>query len=141
MADYSNAQKLAAIVAEWSRPAISQLASSKISKMGWVQSLQGSIMSLGIVGENYDISSDIQPLMSPVINAIIEPMLVEQFSKIPDAIIPRIARNIVDEVSRNGSYSLLDGLVVLESSDLEELHNLVELNLPCDEQEHYNIVR
>lgn len=141
MADFSNAQKLAAIVSEWARPAIAQIASSKMASMGWMKSLQGSIMSLGLVGNNYNIASDIQPLMMPVINSLVEPMLVEQFSKIPDAAIPQMARSIVEEVEKNGSLSLLDGLIVLEQADLEELQNLIDKNLPCDNVERYNIVR
>lgn len=141
MADFSNAQKLAAIVSEWARPAIAQVASSKISSFGFVQSMQSSIMSLGLVGGNYNIVSDLQPLMKPIINAVVEPMLVTQFSKIPDQAIPQMARTIVEEVRKNGSLSLLDGLVVLEAQDLDELQNLVEKNLPCDSVEHYNIIR
>lgn len=141
MADFTNAQKLAAIISEWARPAISQIASSKITSMGWVKSLQGSIMSLGLVGNDYNIAADIQPLLNPVVSAIVEPMLVEQFSKLPDQVIPQVARSIIDAVSKNGSLSLLNGLIVLEAQDIDELQDLVEKNLPCGNVEHYNIVR
>ena len=141
MADFSNAQKLAAIVSEWARPAIAQIASSKLSSMGWMRSLQGSIMSLGLVGNNYNIASDLQPLMTPVISAIIEPMLLEQFKKIPDAAIPLMARNIIEEIEMSGSMSMLDGLIVIEQTDINELRDLIEKNLPCDNSEHYNIIR
>lgn len=141
MAEFTNAQKLAAIVSEWARPAISQVASSKISSFGWMKSLQGSIMSLGLTGSSYNIVNDIQPLVDPVLKAMIEPLLTEQFSKIPDAAIPHIARNIVERLGENGSISLLDGLVVLEKADMEELKGLVEKNLPYGNVEHYNIVR
>lgn len=142
MADFSNAQKLAAIVTEWSRPAIAQIAASKMaSSIGWLKSIQDSVIALGIVGSNYDIKQDIQPLMMPVINAIVEPMLVEQFSKIPDAAIPMMARNIIEEIRNKGSMSLLDGLIVLDQSDVNELQNLVERNLPCDNVEPYKVIR
>lgn len=141
MADFSNAQKLAAIVSEWARPAIVQVASSKMSSMGWVKSLQGSIMSLGLVGGNYDITADLQPLMAPIVNSMVEPLLAEQFAKIPDAVIPQMARSIVDELEKNGTLTLLDGLVVLDAGDIDELRGLVERNLPCQCDEHYNIVR
>lgn len=141
MAEYSNAQKLAAIVSEWSRPAIAQIAASKISTMGWIKSLQDSIVGLGIAGSNYNIAQDIQPLVMPIINAIVEPMLVERFSKIPDVAIPQMARNIVEEIKNKGSISLLDGLIVLDHSDVEELQNLIEKNLPYDNVEPYKVIR
>lgn len=141
MADFSNAQKLAAILSDWAKPAIAQIASSKMSNIGFVKSIQDSIIGLGIVGRNYNIASDIQPLIKPAIEAIVEPMLAEQLSKIPDVAIPQMARNIIDELGRTGSLSILDGLIVLEAADIEELRTLVERNLPCAVHESYKVIR
>lgn len=141
MADYTNAQKLAAIVADWARPAIGQVASSKMSSFGWVKSINGTLMSLGLVGNNYNIVTDIQPMLDPLVASLVEPMLAEQFAKIPDAAIPQLARNILAEIRNKGSMSLLDGLVVIDQSDVNELQNLVERNLPSTDVEHYNIIR
>lgn len=141
MADFTNAQKLAAIVSEWARPALSQIASSKISNLQWVRTLQDGIVGLGLAGSNYDIAQDLQPLLQPAINAIIEPMLADSFSKIPDAAIPQMARDIVEELTRKGSMTLLDGLIVLDQTDVEQLRNLVGRNLPYDSNEHYKIIK
>lgn len=140
MAEFSNSQILAAIVAEWSRPAISQIAADKLSKISWIQNLQSGIASLGIFDGNYDISKDLQPFMIPAIDAIIEPMLQIQFAKLPDYAIPEMARNIVNNMEKAGSVSLLNGLVVLEKADFEDLRKLIDANLPIKESNnHYKV--
>lgn len=140
MAEFSNSQILAAIVAEWSRPAISQIAADKLSKISWIKSLQSGIQSLGIFDGNYDISKDLQPIMIPAIDAIIEPMLQAQFAKIPDNVIPEMARNIVNNMEKAGSVSLLNGLVVLDKADFADLRKLLDANLPIKESNnHYKV--
>lgn len=140
MADYTNAQKLAAILADWARPAIAQVAASRLENFGWVRNLQDGIKNLGIVGNNYSIASDLNPLLKPIINAIVEPMLEAQLSKIPDAAIPHMARNIVNEIGSKGQMTFLDGLIVLEPKDVGELQRLVEMNLPCDKTDGYQVI-
>lgn len=133
MAEFSNSQILAAVVSEWARPAISQIAADKLGKMSWMQTLQSGISSLGIIDGAYDIAKDLQPIMMPAIDAIIEPMLQTQFAKIPDYAIPQMARNIVNNMEGAGTVSLLNGLVVLDTADFAELRKLLDANLPLPE--------
>lgn len=140
MAEFSNAQKLSAVVAEWLRPAVAQIASSKLGAMSWMQQLQTGIMGLGIVGSGYNISDDLLPILSPAVESLIEPMLYEQFRKLPDAAIPKMARDIADNLEKSGKMSLLDGLVDIDANDIKLLKRMIEKNLPLSESKTYKVI-
>lgn len=137
---YTNSQKLAAVLSEWARPAISQIASSKIAELPFMMSLQSTIEGLGIVGNGYSIVSDISPFIQPVIDSMITPMLEGYFKNIPDEAIPKTAKAIVEQMKAQKNVSLLNGLLVLEQSDVEELEKLLDKNLPITEDESYKVI-
>lgn len=139
MADFSNAQKLAAVVSEWARPAIAQIATEKIVALPWMAELQQSMMNVGLVGNGYRITQDIQPILIPAVNALITPMLEQQFGRVPDSAIPQMARDIVKQWQHQGSVRLLDGLITLEERDISELKDLIEANLPLNESQTYQV--
>lgn len=140
MADFSNSQKLAAVVSEWVRPAISQIASSKLMTIPFMQSLQCTIGGSGLVGNNYKLESDIQPFIQPIINSLITPIMAKHFANIPDSAIPTTARAIVNQMIQQGTYSILDGLVTFESDDILELDSLITKNLPIESEETYKVI-
>lgn len=140
MANYTNSQKLAAVLSEWARPAISQIASSKIAELPFMMSLQSTIDGLGIVGNGYSIVSDISPFIQPVIDSMITPMMERYFKNIPDEAIPKTARAIVEQMKTQKNVSLLNGLLVLEPSDVEELEKLLAKNLPITDDESYKVI-
>ena len=57
--EYKNSQILAAVVSEWARPAISQIAAGNLMRLPMLQSLQAAIGSLGIVSGSYAIQKDL----------------------------------------------------------------------------------
>lgn len=130
---YSNAQKLAAVVSEWARPAIAQIAAQKIGNMGWMRSLQQGVVGMGLVDKSYNITKDIEPFLMPAINAMIEPTLISYFGNIPDEAIPKMAHEIVAKMGEGGGLSLFDGAVYLDNDDINELRMLLDANLPIDE--------
>lgn len=140
MANYTNSQKLAAVLSEWARPAIAQIASSKLAQMPFMQSLQATISGIGLVGDGYNIISDINPFIQPVINELITPFMEKYFKNIPDEAIPKTAKAIVSQMKNQGQVSLLDGLIVLEAADIDELDGLLEKNLPVEEMECYQVI-
>ena len=75
--DYTNSQILAAVVSEWARPAISQIAASNLMRLPMLQSLQATIDSLGLVSGSYALQKDIEPLIQPVVNSLVTPMLAK----------------------------------------------------------------
>lgn len=138
---YSNAEKLATVVAYWARPAISQVATTKLVQLPVMQSAQASLMASGMVGSGYSLASDIQPFVEPIINSLVTPMLNRYFEGIPDEAIPKTARAIVDKMKQQRTFSILDGLITFEEADILELDALLSKNLPVETDTNYQLVK
>lgn len=138
---YSNAEKLATVVAYWARPAISQVATTKLMQLPMMQSAQASLMGSGIVGNGYSLATDIQPFIEPIVNNLITPMLSRYFEGIPDEAIPKTARAIVDKMKQQRTFSILDGLITFEEADILELDALLAKNLPVENDTTYQIIK
>lgn len=139
--EYSNSQILAAVVSEWARPAISQIAASNAMRLPMLQSLQASIEALGLVSGEYNLQKDIEPLIHPVVNSLITPMLARYFGQIPEGSIPQMAHDIIEKVRYNGPLSILEGMITFDEEDLDELADLLQKNLPVENAEHYQVKR
>lgn len=139
--EYSNSQILAAVVSEWARPAISQIAASNAMRLPMLQSLQASIDALGLVSGEYNLQKDIEPLIHPVVNSLITPMLARYFGQIPEESIPQMAHDIIEKVRYNGPLSILEGMITFDEEDLDELADLLQKNLPVENAEHYQVKR
>lgn len=137
--EYKNSQILAAVVSEWARPAISQIAAGNLMRLPMLQSLQATIGSLGIVSGNYALQKDIEPLIQPIVNSLITPMLARYFGQIPEESIPQMAHDIVEKMRTNGSMSILEGMVTFEEEDLAELADLLDKNLPIGQTRDYQV--
>ena len=137
---WSNAQKLAAVVSHWARPAVTQLATQRLSSLPVMQSLQQSIVASGLVSQAYNISADLMPIMAPVINNLLQPYLERQLAQLPDESIPALARDVLAEAEKKGSMSIMDGFLTLEAQDIQELRQLVEKNLPMADRQGYEVI-
>lgn len=137
--EYKNSQILAAVVSEWARPAISQIAAGNLMRLPMLQSLQATIGSLGIVSGSYALQKDIEPLIQPIVNSLITPMLARYFGQIPEESIPQMAHDIVEKMRNNGSMSVLEGMVTFEEEDLAELADLLDKNLPIGQTQDYQV--
>ena len=124
----------------WARPALTQLATSRLSSLPMMQNLQQSIVASGLVSQAYNISADLMPIMAPVINNLLQPYLEKQLAQLPDESIPALARDVLAEAERKGSMSILDGFLTLEAQDIQELRQLVEKNLPMAESQGYEVI-
>lgn len=138
---YTNSQILAAVVSDWARPAIAQIASGNLMRLPVLRSLQTTIASLGLVSGNYSLQADIEPLLQPVVNALVTPMLARYFANIPDESIPQMAHDVVEKLRYNGPLSVLEGIVTFEEEDLDELAELLQKNLPTETAEAYQVKR
>lgn len=138
--EYSNSQILAAVVSEWARPAISQIAASKLMRLPMLQSLQAAIGSLGLVSGNYSLQGDIEPLIQPVVNSLVTPVLTRYFANIPEESIPRMAHDVVDKIRYNGPLSILEGTITFDEEDLDELADLLKKNLPVEASSGYQVI-
>lgn len=139
--EYKNSQILAAVVSEWARPAISQIAAGNLMRLPMLQSLQATIGSLGLVSGDYALQKDIEPLIQPVVNSLVTPMLAKYFGQMPEESIPQLAHDIVDKVRYNGPLSILEGLITFDEEDLDELADLLQKNLPVEKVEGYQVKR
>lgn len=137
--EYKNSQILATVVSEWARPAISQIAAGNLMRLPMLQSLQAAIGSLGIVSGSYAIQKDLEPLIQPIVNSLITPMLARYFGQIPEESIPQMAHDIVEKMRDNGSLSVLEGMVTFEEEDLAELADLLDKNLPVGQTPSYQV--
>ena len=137
--EYKNSQILAAVVSEWARPAISQIAAGNLMRLPMLQSLQATISSLGIVSGNYALQKDIEPLIQPIVNSLITPMLARYFGQIPEESIPQMAHDIVEKMRNNGQVSVLEGMVTFDEEDITELSDLLDKNLPVGQTPGYQV--
>ena len=137
--EYSNSQILAAVVSEWARPAISQIAAGNLMRLPMLQSLQATISSLGIVSGSYALQKDIEPLIQPIVNSLITPMLARYFGQIPEDSIPQMAHDIVEKMRNNGPVSVLEGMVTFDEEDITELSDLLDKNLPVGQTPGYQV--
>ena len=137
--EYKNSQILAAVVSEWARPAISQIAAGNLMRLPMLQSLQATISSLGIVSGSYALQKDVEPLIQPIVNSLITPMLARYFGQIPEESIPQMAHDIVGKMRGNGPVSVLEGMVTFDEEDITELSDLLDKNLPVGQTPGYQV--
>ena len=137
--EYKNSQILAAVVSEWARPAISQIAAGNLMRLPMLQSLQATISSLGIVSGSYALQKDIEPLIQPIVNSLITPMLARYFGQIPEESIPQMPHDIVEKMRNNGPVSVLEGMVTFDEEDITELSDLLDKNLPVGQTPGYQV--
>ena len=137
--EYKNSQILAAVVSEWARPAISQIAAGNLMRLPMLQSLQATISSLGIVSGSYALQKDIEPLIQPIVNSLITTMLSRYFGQIPEESIPQMAQDIVEKMRNNGPVSVLEGMVTFDEEDITELSDLLDKNLPVGQTPGYQV--
>ena len=137
--EYKTSQILAAVVSEWARPAISQIAAGNLMRLPMLQSLQATISALGIVSGSYALQKDIEPLIQPIVNSLITPMLARYFGQIPEESIPQMAHDIVEKMRNNGPVSVLEGMVTFDEEDITELSDLLDKNLPVGQTPGYQV--
>ncbi|MEE1004893.1 MAG: hypothetical protein UH685_06105 [Bacteroidaceae bacterium] len=129
---YTNAQKLAAVLSTWARPAIAELAAGRLTQLPFMKSVQAMLVSSGIVGQTYNIGNELKPFASNIVNAMFTPLLVSYMSRVPDDTLPALAHSIVDTAMEQPMFSILDGLVEFSQDDMLELKDLLDKNLPIE---------
>lgn len=110
-------------------------------RLPMLQSLQASIGALGLVSGEYNLQKDIEPLILPVVNSLITPVLARYFGQIPEESIPQMAHDIVEKVRYNGPLSVLEGVITFDEEDLDELADLLQKNLPVENAAPYQVKR
>lgn len=134
---YTNSQILAAVLNKWMQPAILQLSQTKLSSFSFVQAIENKVRSTGFVSPSWSLTKELSPMIEPITNSIVQPMLSRYIANVPDEAIPAMAHGVVDKALENGSLELMEGKIVFEKQDLEELKKLLEYNLPLEQESGY----
>lgn len=87
---------------------------------------------MGWVSPNWTLMGELSPLMETITGNAFAPYISQYLSSFDDATLPAMVHNIVDDAIKKGDLSLLEGKIIFEKADLEELKRLLTLNLPYD---------
>lgn len=136
----TNAHKLSAVLTTWINPVVQQFAAGRMSTLPFVQLIENKVKSSGWVSPAWSLASEISPILNNVSSALVHPMLQRYISQVPDANLPKMAHSIVDEAIRQGQLSIMEGKIVFEKEDLEELKQLLSYNLPLTAEDDYEVI-
>ena len=139
MANYTNAQILAAVLTKWGQPAIEQLTSGRLDNLPWMQAITNKVRSTGWVSQSWSLGRELAPMMGSMTEAIVTPMIERYLSSMPDGSIPVIAHKFVDVAIENDGLTLFDGNVTFDKDDLRELKHYLEWNLPLGASPVYEV--
>lgn len=134
---YTNSQILSAVLNKWMQPVVKQLAESKMQSFSFVQAIENKVRSTGWVSPNWSLTRELSPMLEPLTNSLVQPMLNKYLSNVPDEAIPAMAHGIVDKAISDGKLELMEGKLIFDREDLEELKKLLNYNLPLQDKEDY----
>lgn len=134
---YTNSQILSAVLNKWLQPVVIQLSQAKMQSFSFVQAIENKVRSTGWVSPNWNLTRELAPIIEPITNSIVQPMLNKYLSNVPDEAIPAMAHGIIDKAMADGQLELMEGKFVFEKEDLQELKNLLNYNLPLPQENGY----
>ena len=137
---YTNREILSAVLVKWGQPAIESIAGAKLMQLPFLANLEAKIRSTGWVSPMWSLSKELSPVMGGLSSDIITPLLNNYLQGIPDEAIPQMAHTIVNNAIESGGLSLMEGNIIFEKEDMEELAKLLRYNLPISEKEEYNVI-
>lgn len=136
---YTNSQILSAVLSRWLRPMVQQLAGQRLASIPLLSGIENKIRSTGWVRPSWSMAGELAPLMQNVTDVLLEPLLRGWLAKVPDEALPQLAHSLTDQAIANGGWSLFDGNVTFDKSDLQELKELLEYNLPLGASTRYEV--
>lgn len=137
---YTNSEILASVLNKYIQPVIVQLAQMKMGSFPLVQAFENKVRSSGWVSPNWSLAKELSPFVEPMTESLVKPMIQHYLNNIPDEAIPNMAHSIVDKAIADGSFSFLEGKLLFEKADLEELKKLLNYNLPLTKVEEYQVL-
>ena len=137
--NYTNAQILSAVLNRWLQPVVQQLAGQRLASLPLFAGIENKIRSTGWVRPTWSLAAELAPFMQEITGTMVEPLLGQYLSKVPDEAIPSMAHSITDKAIAEGVLSLFDGNVTFEAADLQELKKLLEYNLPLKADGRYKV--
>lgn len=135
----TNAEILGQIINKWAQPLIGTYINQYAQSMPFVQAIQNKVRSTGWVSGNWSLMAELSPLMEGLSGNIVAPLVSKWLSGMDDDSIPKLAHAIVENAIKKGELRLLEGKVIFELSDLQQLKRLLDLNMPCNEENEITI--
>lgn len=136
---YTNSQILSAVLNKWLQPVVLQLSQAKMASFPFVQAIENKVKNIGFVSPNWSLTQELAPMIEPITNSIVQPMLNKYLANVPDDAIPAMAHGIIDKALANGKLELMEGKLIFDKDDLTELKKLLDYNLPLGKTEAYNV--
>lgn len=136
----TNKEILTAVLIEWAKPTIPVLLGNRLSSIPVLGMIENWVRNKGIAPSNWSIAQDISPLIQGAAYNILEPIIVSKMESIPDEYIPQMAHGIVDAAIQNGEFKMFGGYITFDKSDLQELKNYLDYNLPYTSKERYQVI-
>lgn len=137
---YTNREILSAVLVKWGQPAIESLAGTKLMQLPFLVNLEAKIRSTGWVSPMWSLAKELSPVMGGISSEIITPLLSNYLRGVPDEAIPQLAHSLVNNAIKAGGVSLMEGNIIFEKEDMEELAKLLRYNLPITEKEEYEVI-
>lgn len=134
---YTNSQILAAVLNRWLQPVVLQFSQVKMASFPFVQAIENKVKNIGFVSPNWSLTQELAPMIEPITNSIVQPMLNKYLASVPDEAIPAMAHGIIDKALANGKLELMEGKLIFDKDDLDELKKLLDYNLPMKKETEY----
>ena len=131
----SNAQILAAIIGKWATPMAAPFLTTWVESVPALGALQNKVRSMGWVSPNWSLMAELSPVMEGAAGSLIAPLLTTYLRGVDDGSIPQMAHAIVDGALKKGELRLMEGKIVIERADLDQLKRLLDYNLPVTAEE------
>lgn len=136
---YTNSQILSAVLATFLQPLVVQVSDNYMKNLPFVNAIENKVKHWGIASPNWSLASELSPFTEVLSSNMIEPFINKYLSNIPDESIPKLAHSIVDKAMKDGELKILDGYITLDGNDLNKLKNLLNWNMPLDNNESYQV--
>lgn len=138
---HSNSHIVGAVLAKWLEPLSSGLLSSKlIQAMPALTAIENKIKNSGWTSPTWTLASDIEPFLGVMTSSLLAPMIEKSLESIPDEALPKMIYGICDKAYQMGELSILDKKICFDRNDIQRLRELLEKNLPRNDEETYNVI-
>lgn len=126
----NNADKLCAVINKWAQPVAGAFLSGNLQAIPLFRGIENKVRSTGWVSPQWSLLAELSPLIEGVTGVMLIPIIKPYISKIDDALLPQLAHSVVDKALEKGSLPLLEGKIIIEREDLEELKQMLNAALP-----------
>lgn len=125
----TNAQIMAAIVNKVAQPIVMMYMNELLGANAVVQMLENKVKNMGIVSPQWRIINELAPFGEVISGAMVVPFLTSLMQGV-DEQLPMLARDFIRKAKEQGSISLLEGKIIIDKHDINEMERLIENNLP-----------